>query len=102
MRETGNPDGEAQGDALLCSAQAGRQALRGLQKGQDHLAFRRGAPVGEYLVREEEGRGPQDAEHGLFRIGLILTREANTLQNIYQYRNLPMLKSLTIFVADPE
>ena len=70
VRETGNPDGKAQGDALFCSAQAGHQALRGLQKGEDHVPFRKRAPVGEYLVRQEEDRGPQDAEHGVFRIGL--------------------------------
>ena len=68
MREEVDPDGKAQGDALLCSAKTGHQALRRLQKGEDHTAFRRRASVGEYLVREEEDRGPQDAEHGLFRI----------------------------------
>ena len=101
MRETVNPDGKAQGDALLCSYQTGHQTLRGLQKGEDHAPFRRRAPVGEYMVREEEGRGPQDAEHGLFRIGLAPHQRDKCVSNYLSIQNLTDAQILNNFCRRP-
>jgi hypothetical protein len=105
VREALHTDGQEQGDALFCSPETGCQTLCGLQKVEDHDPLRERATTWQCLVRKEEDRDPQDAEHGLFRIGLTLIRTANTFQKIYQYKicdaqilNFFLSQTMTTFI----
>ena len=102
VRETFHTDGKEQGDALFSPPQAGHQALRGLQKGQDHVPFGERAPVGECLVREEEDRDTQDAQYGLFRIGLTPHQRGKYASKYLSIQNLTHAQILKHFLSQTQ
>jgi hypothetical protein len=73
-----------------------------VQKGEDHDPFGWRASVGQCLVREEEDRDTQDAQFGLFRIGLTPHQRGKYTSKYLSMQNLADAQTLNpFFVADP-